>query len=676
MADATRVRGRRARRHLFWSLRYRGRCRNGSPLGSRSCWCCLWPSLLYSEHRHPGRIDRSRRRADVGGRAGVRGLRVAVGWRRLRRASALCSANGCLSASLRSKPFSTLRRRHLPPRRLRPRRTVWASSRSATHRSPAANTGADVVAICAAAARVRGRRRVAGRPRCCRWRAAPRCGRSCMTNVDVRFGDQARRARRRRRHVLRPAARATLLLLAMPILVYGLHLASAMRHPRPHRAGGVAAARAGDRRVQLRRLRRRPAHRRHPGRRAVLRARGRGRDRQPAAARARRRDRASSTTARPATRRRPAARPSRSTWPRRPTRRVARRAAPADPRRRDHAVRAGELHARDVRRRAVHRDPQRQHVRRDQAARREPRPRRRDRPADRPRRTAAGSPSTPRRCSRRRPPNGVTALLLIDLNHFKEINDTLGPLGRRPGAHGVARSRLDATAQPDDLVARLGGDEFAILLVGLPAPALALSRAHALLAALNPPMEVDGVRVSIEACGGVALAASHAAASGQSRNCSAAPTSPCTRPSGNGQRVVAVRAVARHGRRRRRSSLGGEICPGDRRGRVHRQLPADRRPRHRRRGRRRGAHPLGPSAARRPGARTGSSTRSSGPASSPAFTEAVLDQALTAVDARGGRPGFDLPVVGQRDAAQPARPAFPDMVERQLAARDVAGAQR
>jgi diguanylate cyclase (GGDEF)-like protein len=109
----------------------------------------------------------------------------------------------------------------------------------------------------------------------------------------------------------------------------------------------------------------------------------------------------------------------------------------------------------------------------------------------------------------KRPPNGVTALLLIDLNHFKEINDTLGHTAGDQVLVECAK-RLTLTAQPDDLVARLGGDEFAILLVGLPTAALALSRGHALLAALNPPMEVDGVRVSIEASGGVAVAASHA----------------------------------------------------------------------------------------------------------------------------------------------------------------------
>jgi diguanylate cyclase len=103
------------------------------------------------------------------------------------------------------------------------------------------------------------------------------------------------------------------------------------------------------------------------------------------------------------------------------------------------------------------------------------------------------------------PPRGLTALVLIDLNHFKEINDTLGHSAGDQVLKEIA-VRLDASARPDDLVARLGGDEFAILLVGLPAPALATSRAHAMLAALDPAMEIDGIRMSIEACGGVALA--------------------------------------------------------------------------------------------------------------------------------------------------------------------------
>ncbi|MGC4894247.1 putative bifunctional diguanylate cyclase/phosphodiesterase [Micromonospora sp. DT31] len=101
--------------------------------------------------------------------------------------------------------------------------------------------------------------------------------------------------------------------------------------------------------------------------------------------------------------------------------------------------------------------------------------------------------------------DGVTALVLIDLNHFKEVNDTLGHAAGDRVLIQVAE-RLRAAARPDDLVARLGGDEFAVLLRGLPAPAVAAHRADALLAALHDPLDLDGMRISVEASGGIAVA--------------------------------------------------------------------------------------------------------------------------------------------------------------------------
>ncbi|QLQ38531.1 putative bifunctional diguanylate cyclase/phosphodiesterase [Micromonospora robiginosa] len=101
--------------------------------------------------------------------------------------------------------------------------------------------------------------------------------------------------------------------------------------------------------------------------------------------------------------------------------------------------------------------------------------------------------------------DGVTALVLIDLNHFKEVNDTLGHGAGDQVLIQVA-GRLRDAARPDDLVARLGGDEFAVLLRGLPAPAVAAHRAEALLAALHDPLDLDGMRISVEASGGIAAA--------------------------------------------------------------------------------------------------------------------------------------------------------------------------
>ena len=101
--------------------------------------------------------------------------------------------------------------------------------------------------------------------------------------------------------------------------------------------------------------------------------------------------------------------------------------------------------------------------------------------------------------------DGLVALLLIDLNHFKEVNDTLGHAAGDEVLRAVAR-RLGGAAAPGDLVARLGGDEFAVLLVNLRTPALATHRAVQMLGALEGSLEVEGMQITVEAAGGIALA--------------------------------------------------------------------------------------------------------------------------------------------------------------------------
>ncbi len=99
----------------------------------------------------------------------------------------------------------------------------------------------------------------------------------------------------------------------------------------------------------------------------------------------------------------------------------------------------------------------------------------------------------------------LVALLVIDLDHFNELNNALGHLAGDTVLANVAL-RLSAAAGESDVLARLGGDEFGVLIGDLGAPALAVSRARHLLAALTEPTEIDGMRLGLRISAGVALA--------------------------------------------------------------------------------------------------------------------------------------------------------------------------
>lgn len=101
------------------------------------------------------------------------------------------------------------------------------------------------------------------------------------------------------------------------------------------------------------------------------------------------------------------------------------------------------------------------------------------------------------------PPDG--AVLVIDLDGFKDLNDTLGQ-GLGDDILQAVAQRLSECVGQDDCVARMGADEFAILSPQPLGPAAALSFAQQLILALAQPLTLRGQEVRISACCGLALA--------------------------------------------------------------------------------------------------------------------------------------------------------------------------
>lgn len=102
------------------------------------------------------------------------------------------------------------------------------------------------------------------------------------------------------------------------------------------------------------------------------------------------------------------------------------------------------------------------------------------------------------------------ALLFIDLDEFKPINDRLGHAAGDQVLLTTAQ-RLSAGVRDSDLVGRLGGDEFVVLLHAVRDSDEALSVARALCRSLAEPFAVEGQAVAVSASIGVALYPDHAA---------------------------------------------------------------------------------------------------------------------------------------------------------------------
>ena len=102
----------------------------------------------------------------------------------------------------------------------------------------------------------------------------------------------------------------------------------------------------------------------------------------------------------------------------------------------------------------------------------------------------------------------AAAMLLVDLDRFKEVNDSLGHHTGDELLRQVA-GRLSGQARPGDLLARLGGDEFAVLLTPGSDEATAVAVADRLVRALDAPFALQDVSLHLGASVGVGLFPAH-----------------------------------------------------------------------------------------------------------------------------------------------------------------------
>jgi diguanylate cyclase (GGDEF)-like protein/PAS domain S-box-containing protein len=98
----------------------------------------------------------------------------------------------------------------------------------------------------------------------------------------------------------------------------------------------------------------------------------------------------------------------------------------------------------------------------------------------------------------------LVAVMFIDLDDFKEVNDSLGHQAGDAVLTEVAK-RLERTVRPADTVARFGGDEFAVLLDGVAGSDEAAMIADRLLAELEAPTLVEGKQVYARASIGICI---------------------------------------------------------------------------------------------------------------------------------------------------------------------------
>lgn len=100
--------------------------------------------------------------------------------------------------------------------------------------------------------------------------------------------------------------------------------------------------------------------------------------------------------------------------------------------------------------------------------------------------------------------SGKFAVLYLDLDGFKEINDNYG---HEIGDYILCETgnRIRESIRSSDIVARIGGDEFTLLILDIQRPDDAKSVAQKIISSLSPPAFKDGVTVSIHASIGISI---------------------------------------------------------------------------------------------------------------------------------------------------------------------------
>ena len=125
--------------------------------------------------------------------------------------------------------------------------------------------------------------------------------------------------------------------------------------------------------------------------------------------------------------------------------------------------------------------------------------------------------------------NAMLGVILLDLDDFKTVNDSLGHSTGDALLTELA-TRFERVSRPGDTVARLGGDEFVVVCEDVRSEEDVTFVVESLLEACAAPVQLGGHRLSLSASAGVALAVS--GDGNHHRAASARRTSRCTAPSG------------------------------------------------------------------------------------------------------------------------------------------------